>query len=295
MLPAGRGRELGAFLLLTLVWGTTWAAIRVGLQGIPPFTGVAVRFAMAGALLLGFARALGVRLGSARHERRLWVVNGLLSFCLSYAIVYWSEQYIPSGLAAVLFATYPLFVAALAHVALPGERLSGAAGLGMLLGFAGVGVIFSDDLALLGGEAVRRAALVMLVSPLVSAASSVAVKRWGGAVHPVSMAAVPMLLAGGLMGLVALVYERGRPLVLDASSVGSLLYLVVFGSAVTFTLYYWLLARVKATEVALMSYLIPIVAVAVGALAFDEPLRPRLVAGSALVLAGVAFVGRRRR
>jgi drug/metabolite transporter (DMT)-like permease len=295
MLASGRGREISAFLLLTLVWGTTWAAIRVGLQGIPPFTGVAVRFAMAGALLLGFARALGVRLGSARHERRLWVVNGLLSFCLSYAIVYWSEQYIPSGLAAVLFATYPLFVAALAHLALPGERLSGAAGLGMLLGFAGVGVIFSDDLALLGGEAVRRAALVMLVSPLASAASSVAVKRWGSAVHPVSMAAVPMLLAGALMGLVAAFFERGRPLVLDARSVGSLLYLVVLGSAVTFTLYYWLLARVKATEVALMSYLIPIVAVAVGALAFDEPLRPRLVAGSALVLAGVAFVGRKRR
>jgi drug/metabolite transporter (DMT)-like permease len=165
----------------------------------------------------------------------------------------------------------------------------------MLLGFAGVGVIFSDDLALLGGETVRRAALVMLVSPLVSAASSVAVKRWGSAVHPVSMAAVPMLLAGALMGLVAAVFERGRPLVLDARSVGSLLYLVVFGSAVTFTLYYWLLARVKATEVALMSYLIPIVAVAVGALAFDEPLRPRLVAGSVLVLAGVAFVGRKRR
>jgi len=295
MSASGRGRLIAAFLLLTLVWGTTWAAIRVSLQGIPPFTGVAVRFAMAGALLLGFARALGVRLGSARHERRLWVVNGLLSFCLSYAIVYWSEQYIPSGLAAVLFATYPLFVAAFAHLALPGERLSGAAGLGMLLGFAGVGTIFSDDLALLGGETVRRAALVMLVSPLVSAASSVAVKRWGSAVHPVSMAAVPMLLAGALMGLVAAVLERGRPLVLDARSVGSLLYLVVFGSAVTFTLYYWLLARVKATEVALMSYLIPIVAVAVGALAFDEPLRPRLVAGSALVLAGVALVGRKRR
>jgi drug/metabolite transporter (DMT)-like permease len=295
MSASGRGRLIAAFLLLTLIWGTTWAAIRVGLQGIPPFTGVAVRFAMAGALLLGFARALGVRLGSARHERRLWVVNGLLSFCLSYAIVYWSEQYIPSGLAAVLFATYPLFVAALAHLALPGERLSGASGVGMLLGFAGVGVIFSDDLALLGGEPVRRAALVMLVSPLASAASSVAVKRWGSAVHPVSMAAVPMLLAGALMGLVAAVFERGRPLVLDARSVGSLLYLVVFGSAVTFTLYYWLLARVKATEVALMSYLIPIVAVAVGALAFDEPLRPRLVAGSVLVLAGVAFVGRKRR
>jgi drug/metabolite transporter (DMT)-like permease len=185
-------------------------------------------------------------------------------------------------------------VAALAHVLLPGERLAPIAVAGMALGFAGVAVIFSDDLALLGGEAVRTAALVMLVSPVVSAAASVVVKRWGGDVHPLSLAAVPMLIAGAVMGAVALLVERHRPLVFDARSLGALLYLALLGSAVTFTIYYWLLARVRATQVALMSYLIPIVAVAVGALLFDEPLRPRLLAGSALVLAGVVLVSRRR-
>jgi drug/metabolite transporter (DMT)-like permease len=293
--PPGRGRLVGGFLLLTLIWGTTWAAIRIGLSGIPPFSGVALRFTMAGLLLLALARPLGVRLGRGRHERTLWVVNGILSFCISYAVVYWAEQYIPSGLAAVLFATYPLFVAGLAHLLLPGERLRGIAALGMLLGFTGIAVIFSDDLALLGGDVVRRAALVMLVSPLVSAVASVVVKRWGGGVPPLSLAAVPMLIAGGVMGLVAVAVERHRSLVFDASSVSALLYLVVFGSAVTFTVYYWLLARVRATQVALMSYLIPIVAVAVGAVLFDEPLRPRLLLGSALVLAGVVLVSRPRR
>ena len=240
---AGRGRLVGGFLLLTAIWGTTWAAIRVGLQGVPPFTGVALRFAIAGTLLLALAPALGVRLGRLPHEKALWVANGILSFCLSYSVVYWSEQYLPSGLAAVLFATCPLFVAVLAHFLLRRERLAPLAVVGLVLGFAGVAVIFSDDLALLGGESVRHAALVMLVSPLVSAV---------------------------------------------------LLYLAVLGSAVTFTVYYWLLARVAATRVALVSYLIPIVAVAVGAVLFDEPLRPRLLAGSALILAGVAIVTRRR-
>ncbi len=290
----GRGQLIGAFLLLTLIWGTTWAAIRIGLQGVPPFTGVAARFTLAGGLLLALASLLGVRLGRARHEKTLWLANGLLSFCVSYSIVYWSEQYIPSGLTAVLFATYPLCVAALAHFLLPGERLGSGAALGMLLGFAGVAVIFSDDLALLGGERVRYAALVMLVSPLASAAASVAVKRWGSGVHPLSLAAVPMLVAGVVMGGVALVLERDARLVLDARSLGALLYLAILGSAVAFTVYYWLLARVSATRVALMTYLIPIVAVAVGALAFGEPLRPRLLTGSALVLAGVVAVSRRR-
>ena len=296
MSASGPGRLIGAFLLLTLVWGTTWAAIRVGLQGVPPFTGVALRFAIAGTLLLALAPVLGVRLGRrGRREKALWLANGVLSFCMSYSAVYWAEQFIPSGLAAVLFATYPLFVAGLAHALLPGERLRSIAGVGVVLGFAGVAVIFSDDLTLLGGEAVRRAALVMLVSPLASAVATVLVKRWGSDLHPLSLSAVPMLIAGLVMGAVALLVERDRSLVLDARSVGALLYLAVLGSAATFTTYYWLLARVGATRAALTSYLIPIVAVAVGAVLFDEPLRPRLLAGSALVLAGVVLVGRRRR
>jgi drug/metabolite transporter (DMT)-like permease len=290
-----RGRLVAAFAVLVLVWGTTWAAIRVGLAGIPPFTGVALRFSLAGLLLLALAPRFGVRLGRSPRERWLWVANAILSFGISYAVVYWCEQYIPSGLAAVLFATYPLLVAAFAHFALPGERLSLVAAAGLLLGFAGVAVIFSDDLRLLGGERVRTAALLMLVSPLVSAVATILVKRWGEGVHPLSLAALPMLMAGVAMGGVALVFERGRTLAFDAPSVAALLYLAVLGSAVTFTVYYWLLARVSATRVALTSYLIPIVAVAVGALAFHEPVRPRLLAGSALVLAGVVAVSRPRR
>jgi drug/metabolite transporter (DMT)-like permease len=215
------GRLIGGFLLLTLIWGTTWAAIRIGLQGVPPFTGVAVRFAIAGTLLLALAPVLGVRLGRGRHEKALWLANGLLSFCLSYAIVHWSEQYIPPGLAAMLWATYPLFVAALAHILLDADR------------------------------------------------------------QPRD-------------GAVAFLVERCRLLAVDARSVGALLYLALLGSAVTFTVYYWLLARVTATRLALLSYLIPIVAVTVGVVLFDEPLRPRLLAGSALILAGVVTVSRRR-
>jgi drug/metabolite transporter (DMT)-like permease len=285
---------IGGFALLVLIWGTTWAVIRIGLQGVPPFTGVAVRFAIAGALLLALALAAGVRLGKAAHEKSLWLANGVLSFCLSYSIVYWSEQYIPSGLAAVLFATNPLFVAALAHLLLADERLAPGAVAGLLLGFAGLGVIFSDDLALLGGEQVRHAALVMLVSPLVSALATVAIKRWGSGVHPVSISAVPMLFTGAVMGPLALVLERGRPVVLDGRSVGAILYLAVLGSAVTFTVYYWLLARVTATQLALISYVIPVVALAVGAVLFAEPLRPRILGGSALILVGVVLVRRQR-
>jgi drug/metabolite transporter (DMT)-like permease len=255
---------------------------------------VALRFLLAGALLLAFKPALGVAFSWSRREIGLWLTNGALAFSVSYAVVYWAEQYIPSGLAALLFATYPLFLAVLAHVALPEERLSARAAGGVLLGFLGVAIIFSDDLRALGGEDVRAAARVFLLSPIVSAVATVAVKRWGAGVHPLSLAAVPMLLTGILVGGFALAFEGHQVLVFDLRSLGALLYLAVIGSAVSFTVYYWVLSHTPATRVALIAYVIPIVAVAVGAVAFGEPIRARLLAGGLVVLAGVAIVTRAR-
>jgi len=287
-----RGKPLlvpAAAVTLTLIWGTTWAAIRVGLRGVPPFTGMAARFALASALLLAVAPLLGVRFGESARERRLWVANALLSFCGSYGVVYWCEQWIPSGLGSVLFATFPLFVAILAHFALPGERLTLRAVAGIAVGFAGVAVLFSDDFRLLGGREVRVAAAVMLASPLLSAASTVAVKRWGEGIHPVSLSAVPMGATAAVMAAVALVTERGRPVTLDAASVGAIVYLAVFGSAVTFCLYYWLMSEVTATRLSLIAYAIPVVAVAVGAVFLREPVTRRMLAGALLVVLGVAL------
>jgi drug/metabolite transporter (DMT)-like permease len=285
-------RLYGAFLLLTLIWGTTWAVIRVGLEGLPPFTGVGLRFLLAGAILLAVAPALGVRFRWSRREIGLWLTNGALAFSASYSIVYWAEQYIPSGLAAVLFATYPLFLAVFAHLALPRERLSSRTGGGLFLGFLGIVIIFSDDLRALGGGDVRSVALAFLVSPMVSAAATVVVKRWGSGIHPLSLAAMPMLFCGLVVGGLALVLERDRAFTLDSRSLGALLYLAVLGSALTFTVYYWLLAHTPATRVSLIAYIVPVVAVAVGALAFGEPIRARVVAGGLVVLAGVAIVNR---
>jgi len=280
---------VATFAVLTLIWGTTWAAIRIGLRGLPPMTGLAIRFGLASLILAGAAWATGVRLGRSRRERRLWWINALCTFFISYSLVYWSEQWVPSGLASVLFATMPLFVALFAHFALPAERLTARAVGGILVGFAGVAVIFSEDLTLLGGPRVAFASAVMLGAPFVSAIASVAVKRWGGEVHPLSISAVPMGMAAAVIGALAWVWERDRPVVFDLPSVGSVLYLTVFGSAVSFSLYFWLLRHVRATRLSLISYTIPVVAVAVGALAMDEPLTGRVLAGAALVVGGVVL------
>src|SRR6185369_7590536 len=177
-----------------MIWGTTWAAIRICLRGFPPLTGAALRFSIAGVALLLIAPFFGVKLGGGWRTWRVWIINTVLTFCISYSILYWAEQWVPSGLASVLFATFPLFVAILAHFVLPNERLTALGLLGVLIGFAGVAVAF--------------ASVVVLISPICSAFGSVAVKKWGQGIHPLSTAAVPMALTGLLVAPVAWASER---------------------------------------------------------------------------------------
>jgi len=277
------------FLLLTLIWGTTWAAIRFSLEGIPPFLGVSLRFALAGALLVGIALWQRIPLGRSRTERRLWLANGLLSFCASYGLVYWAEQYVPSGLTAVLWATFPLMVAVMAHFALPHERMTGRGVVGVLVGFLGLAVIYSEDLGRLGGPQVAFASLVLLLSPFVSAISNVAIKRYGKGIPALSLAGPPMLIGGVVMAGVSAVVERGAPVTWGARPVASLLYLALAGSALTFSLYYWLLSHTTVVRTSLISYTIPVVALAIGVLVMGEPITARVLAGSLLVVGGVAL------
>jgi drug/metabolite transporter (DMT)-like permease len=291
--PRVRGFVLhGSVGLLVFIWGTTWAAIRIGLRGVPPFTGVAIRFVAGTFLLLALLPVFRVRLGRHRREPAIWVANGLLLFTLSYGVVYWSEQWMPSGLAAVLFATFPIFVAVLAHFLVPGERLRRAAVVGALVGFAGVAILYSDDLEQIGGPRMAGASLLFLLAPIASAIANVLVKRWGKGVHPLSTTVVPMAIGAVTLGSVALARERHVPMRFDAASIGSIAYLVVFGTATTFLLYFWLLSHIPARKLALITYGTPVVAVLVGTLVLHETLTPRMVVGAIVVVAGVALAVR---
>jgi drug/metabolite transporter (DMT)-like permease len=278
----------GALATLILIWGTTWAVIRVGLEGIPPFTGVTLRFGIAALVLYLAARLARVDLhdGGSRL-RRLWVINTIFSFAVPYCVVYWAEQWVPSGLAALLFATYPLFVTILAHFRLPAERMRALTVVGILIGFVGVAMVYSEDLSELAGDRVRFAAAVYLLAPAAGAVSTVEVKRRGAGLPALALTAPPMAFTAVLVAPLAVVSER-NPLQLDAVALGALVYLSLIGSAVAFGLYFWLLARLPATRLAMITYATPIVALAVGVLALGERLTLRICIGAVLVLGGVA-------
>jgi drug/metabolite transporter (DMT)-like permease len=281
-----------ALAALILIWGSTFAVIAVGLEDIPPMTGIALRFALASIVLLALAWKKGVRLGRSRREWRLWWVNGLFTFCLAYWITYWAEQYLPSALAAILYATFPLFVALLAHWMIPGEPLTRHSLAGAFVGILGVIWIFADDLSDLGGPMVVPAALVMILSPLSASVASVWVKKWGSGIHPLSQTAVPMAICAATMGLLALAFEADREMVWSVRSVSTLVYLALVGSAVSFTLYFWLLTHMRATRISLITFGVPIVAVLVGVLARNEPVTVGMIGGTGLVLTGVALTFR---
>ncbi len=276
--------------LLVLIWGTTWGAIRISLEGIPPFKGVALRFALGSAILFAVALWRRIPLGRERREWWLWPLQGVLTYAMSYLIVYWAEQWVPSGLTSILWATFPLFVVILGFALLPEERLRWGGVGGVLLGFGGLGIIFSGDFAALGGEQVLFASVVLLASPLCAAVGQVAVKRWGQGLHPISLTAIPMAITALVAWALALGLESDQPMELSWRPVAAVLYLGVAGSALTFSLYFWLLQHCSATRLAMIAYLTPLVAVALGTLVLGEPITLPMLVGAVLVLAGSALV-----
>lgn len=254
---------------------------------------MALRFAIASAVLLALVPVFGVKLGRGGNERRLWWINAFSTFIIPYGILYWAEQWVPSGLAAVLYATFPLLTAVIAHFMLPGERLTLKGIAGILVGFAGVAVIFSEDFRALGGSKVATAAALLLIAPFCAAFGGVAVKRWGTGVHPISTAAVPMALTAMVMGTLSFFFDAGRPVTLNTPSLLALLYLALCGSALPFTLYFWLLKHQTATSMSLINYVTPVIAVSIGTLFLDEPFTARIVLGTVLVLIGVGLALRK--
>jgi len=278
--------------LLCLVWGSTWIVIHAGLKDLPPFTSAGVRFAVAAAGMSVVARLLAAREGGSAPPRHLVLAMGGLNFGVSYGIVYWVETRVPSALTAVLWAVYPILLALVSHGLLPGERLRGRQWAGLGLALAGIGVLFSGDLAALGGEVVTAGA-VLLLSPFVSAIGTALVKRDGAGVSSLRLNRDGMWLGASLLLALAFLTERSATPVWSARALASLAYLSLCGTVLTFGLYYWAMRYVPAYRLALIAYVTPVIAISLGVGLGDEPVTRSTLLGGALVLLGVATVLRR--
>jgi len=282
------------WLVLCGIWGSTWLFIKLGLEDLPPFTFAGIRFIIALAIVFSIIRIRGIALPRARADWILLAVTGILSFGFNYGLVFWGEQYITSGLAALLQATTPAFGLVFAHFNLPGERLSWAKIGGVVLGVCGVAVVFSNQLAIAGRQALAGCVALVLSSIFV-AYSNVLVKKHGKNLNPAIMAAGQMLF-GLLLLLVAGITLEGNPLRFHWTpmAVIALLYLAVVGSVIAFLLYYWLILNMDVTKSMLIALVTPVVAVILGMIVLNEEFGWRTLAGGAMIMLGIAFIVLRR-
>ena len=282
------------FLLLCCIWGSTWMFIKLGLRDLPPISFAAARFLLATAILSAVVAARRARLPRGRAEWGLIALSGVLAFGLNYGLLFWGEQHISSGLAALLQATIPVFGMLLAHPYLPGERLNARKLAGALLGVAGVGVIFSHQLGAEGSMALWGSAAVVAGAVFVAWAN-VLVKAKGARLDAPVLAAGQMACGFLALAAVALALEGDpRNLRWTPLAVACLLYLTLIGSVAAFLLFYWLVRHVDVTKTMLIALVTPLAAVLLGVAVLGEEVSWRTVAGGVVIMSGVALVVLRR-
>jgi drug/metabolite transporter (DMT)-like permease len=278
-------RNVTLYVLLCLIWGSTWLVIKVGYGGLGPFNVAALRFFLAGAVLVPGVPLLHGRWPRGRMEWALVVMVGLVLFTADYGLIYWGEQFLDSGLTAILFATLPLITILAAHVYLPGDRITARKLAGTMLAFLGVVALFGDSVRIDPSKAWPMAAIV--ASAACAAFAGIATKRHGAALHPAALNAPAMLIGAASLAAASLMAGDGFRLPTTPATWGAVAYLAVIGSVVTFLFYFTLLKTWNVTSLSFISVFTPAIALLLGFLFLGE--RPTLLAGlgAVLILAGV--------
>ncbi|MGD0913465.1 MAG: EamA family transporter [Terracidiphilus sp.] len=287
-----RWKTLLAFGIIYFVWGSTFLAIRIGVAEVPPFLLASMRFLVAGLALYLWMLLKGERNPTAKQWGSATLL-ALLIFVGDYGLLFWAEQRVPSGLAAVMLATIPAFMALAEIILLRTQKLTLRLVIALLIGFLGVAVLVVRQLNL-GGEPIDRAGAAALIFGAISWSLASALAKKLPLPQAKTMSSGAQMLAGGIL-LGATAAMRGEfagfhPAVVSGRAWLALLYLIVAGSIVGFTAYVWLLHHNSPTKVGTYAYVNPVVAVLLGCFAAGEPLGERTIVGSACVLASVVMI-----
>src|SRR5688572_16979777 len=282
------------WLILCLIWGSTWIFIKIGLDDLPPITFAAARFLLAVAILLPVIWVLELPWPRSASEWKLIALTGFLQFSFNYSTVFWAEQYITSGLAAVLQAMITVFGLLLAWIFLPAEKITKLKIFAVCLGVVGVAVIFIEQLRVESVMAFAGCAAIV-GGAYAAAQASILVKARGSSLHPASLVCAQMICGLPALVIYALVAE-GDPLSFNWTwrAIACVLYLTVLGTIAAFWLYYWLLSRIESTKAMMISLVTPLIAVLIGAVVLGERLPPQTLFGGILIISSVGLIAFRR-
>jgi drug/metabolite transporter (DMT)-like permease len=280
-----RVRIIIGFTAISLIWGSTWMFIKVGLESISPIFGVLLRYLLATAILYFFVKFKKIEFPWDKTAVFLYLTLGILSFSIPYVLVYWGEQHISSGLASVLFGAYPFVIAIGSHYFLPSEPLNTGKITGVILGFAGIVIIFWSDL-LKDGMGIWGI-VALLVSAIMQGLSLVMVKRIDHPMSPISLTLGGSIFAVLVLFPFAFIFEDATKLRFDLPGLGAITYLGIIGTVMALVIYYWLMKRVEIVYLSLISFISPVIAVILGILFLGENLSANMFTGSIFVLFGI--------
>jgi len=281
-----------AFAIIYLVWGSTFLAIRVGVHEVPPFLLAAMRFLVAGLVLYLWMIARGERGPTARQWRSAFVL-AVLIFVVDYGLVFWAEQWVPSGITAVMMATIAVFMALSEIIFLRTQRLSLRLVVALLVGIGGVAVLMSRSFHLGGAPINRAGAIALIVGAIGWSVASALTRKLPLPPSKVMSSGAQMFAGGVLLTFTAAALGEFRdfhPLSVSRGAWFALLYLIIAGSIIAFTAYVWLIHHESPTRVGTYAYVNPVVAVLIGYFFGGEALGLRTILGTVFVLASVVLI-----
>lgn len=274
------------YVLICLIWGSTWLVIKIGLETMPPLLAAGCRFSLASVILYAYVKLRKIPIPFDARMKKFYVTVAFYSFSVPFALVYWGEQHISSGLTAVLFGIYPFSVALFSYLFLPAERMNASKAAGIVLGFAGVFVIFANDMHLNDTLAVWAMAAVV-ASAVMQAYSVIVIKKEAHTVSPFVTLLVPTAISSVMLLASSAAIEDLSGVSFTPAAIGSIVYLALIGSIVTFVSYFWLLKHMEAVLLSLSAFITPIIAVTLGVVLNNEALSSQTAAGAACVLCGI--------
>lgn len=278
---------VAGYVLLCLIWGSTWLGIKTGLDaGMPPLLGASLRFLLAAVILVPLSLITARSSFRDRVAWRLAILLGVCSFGIGYGCTYIGGQRVPSGLGSLTFGVFPFWVAVLAHFQL-GDRLTLGKLLAIGVGMLGLLLLFSGSLAELGRGSFTGVAIITF-SVLVQGFAQISIKRDGHHVPAAFLSGIGMAIGSAILALLAVPRgEWAQPFPWTTPVLGSIAYLAVFGSICTFLIYYQLLKKLSATLMAMIALLTPPIAVILGIIFRNEHLGAITLTGGGVVLLGV--------
>ena len=285
-------KVLLAFAIIYLVWGSTFLAIRVGVREVPPFLLAGLRFLIAGLILFGWMRAKGTVWPTARE----WFSATLLAvliFVLDYGLLFWAERRVPSGIAAVMMATIPVFMTFSEILFLKTQRLTPRLGSALLVGIGGVLVLVSRSISFGDSPIDSIGAVALIVAAIGWSVGSALTRKLPLPSSKAMSSGAQMLMGGVLLTLTSAALGEFRGFRVEAVSIKAwlaLVYLIVAGSIIAFTAYVWLIHHESPTKVGTYAYVNPVVAVLLGYFLGGEGLSLRTIVGTMFVLVSVVVI-----